>query len=423
MIISFNSYSQTREHIIKVNKELNEIFIDSVSDWPDLIQKAQTQNKFIYIYCTQTENSGSDYLNHYIFFNKDIKNFVISKFILLNLKMDTYHESGYMFTKVSQSFLDSLKKQFTIFQTPTHLIFSKTGKALNKQVYNMDTTGFVKYLKDVINGKRQVYTLIEEFKQGNRKPEFIKRLYYSLRLASDQIFGVQDSINVLQKFIDAYPGKKLFNKDNGKIILEFAEEVDDICFRNLFTNKNEWYKVFDKKIIDYKIISVLYKKLDFITLNYSLRRKTNVIEQANAEYTEKYKTYNEYDSIVLHRAATNYYYEENNVSEFLKSIKCYLDNIGDFEEKLNNVNSYSWQVFKSSDDMVLLNKVFNWSAERLKNSNNAYYLDTYANLLHKLGQTNEAMKYETKAIELATGKYIDEFKSTLLKMQQNEKTW
>ena len=57
------------------------------------------------------------------------------------------------------------------------------------------------------------------------------------------------------------------------------------------------------------------------------------------------------------------------------------------------------------------------------NSNNSLYLDTYANLLYKLGQRNEAMKYETKAIKLATGKYIDEFKATLLKMKQNEKTW
>ncbi len=67
LTISFNSYAQTREHIIKVNKELHEIFIDSISGWPDLIQKAQTQNKFIYIYCTETEKSGSDYLNQYIF--------------------------------------------------------------------------------------------------------------------------------------------------------------------------------------------------------------------------------------------------------------------------------------------------------------------------------------------------------------------
>lgn len=423
LTISFNSYAQTREHIIKVNKELHEIFIDSVNNWSDLIQKAQTQNKFIYIYCTDTEKSGSDYLNQYIFFNKDIKNFVLSKFILLNLKMDTYHESGYMFTKVSQPFLDSLKKQFIIYQAPTHLIFSKTGKALNKQVYNLDTTEFVKYLKDVLNGKRQVYTLIEEFKEGNRKPEFIKRLIYSLRLASGELFGFQDSINVLQKFIETYPGNKLFNKDNGKIILEFAEKIDDLCFKNLFTNKNEWYEVFGKKTIDAKLIDMLYEELDFMAFEYRYRRNTNAIEQAKVDYTKKYKAYNEYDSIVFCRASTKYYYDKPNVSEFLKSIQSYLDNNENFEEKIDNVNNYSWQVFKSTDDSELLKKVLNWSAERLRKSNNALYLDTYANLLYKLGQTNEAMKYEAKAINLATGKYIEEFKSTLLKMQQNEKTW
>lgn len=423
LFLCFNSYSQTREKVIQVNKELHEIFVDSVGDWADLIQKAETQDKYIYIYCTTTEKSSSDYLNQYLFFTKDIREFVTSKFILLNLKMDTYHESDYMFTKISQSFLDSLKKQFKIFHTPTHLIFSKTGKALNKQVYNLDTTGVVKYLKDVLNGRRQVYTLVEEFKQGNRKPEFIQRLYYSLRLASDQIFRVQDSINVLQKFIEAYPGKKLFNKNNGKIILEFADEIDDLCFKNLFTNKNEWYKVFDKKTVDAKFIDMLFEELDYMAFDYRHRRKTNAIEEAKVNYLKKYKAYNEYDSIVLCRASTKYYYERANISEFLKSIYSYLDNIGNFEEKIDNVNSYSWQVFKSSDDPPLLERVFNWSSERLKKSNNAFYIDTYANLLYKLGQTNEALKYETKAIKLATGKYIDEFKNTLLKMQQNGKTW
>lgn len=304
--ICFNLYSQTREHIIKVNKELHEIFIDSVKGWSDLIQKAQTQNKFIYIYCTKTEESGSDYLNRYIFFNKDIKNFVLSRFILLNLKMDSYHKSGYMFTKVSQSFLDSLKKQFTIVHTPTHLIFSKTGKALNKQVYNMDTTRFVKYLKDVISGKRQVYTLIEEFKQENRKPEFIKRLYYSLRVASGQIFRFHDSMNVLQKFIEAYPGEKLFNTDNAKIILEFAEQFDDICFNNLFINKNEWYKVLGKQKVDSKIIELLVQDLEITALiknRYS--NKTKTFEKSKEDFLLNRIQYKEYTDIVFSKLYEN----------------------------------------------------------------------------------------------------------------------
>jgi tetratricopeptide (TPR) repeat protein len=168
---------------------------------------------------------------------------------------------------------------------------------------------------------------------------------------------------------------------------------------------------------------MLYEEFDFMAFKYRYRRNTNAIEQAKVDYTKKYKTYNEYNSVVFCRASTKYYYDRSNVSEFLKSIQSCLDNNEHFEEKIDKINNYSWQVFKSTDDIDLLKKVLNWSAKRLRKSNNALYLDTYANLLYKLGQTNKAMKYEAKAINLATGKYIEKFKSTLLKMQQNEKTW
>ena len=50
-------------------------------------------------------------------------------------------------------------------------------------------------------------------------------------------------------------------------------------------------------------------------------------------------------------------------------------------------------------------------------------VDTYANLLYKLGQKEEAITKEEEALRFAAEKDIKGFTETLLKMKAGEKTW
>jgi tetratricopeptide (TPR) repeat protein len=49
------------------------------------------------------------------------------------------------------------------------------------------------------------------------------------------------------------------------------------------------------------------------------------------------------------------------------------------------------------------------------------YLDTYANLLYKLGRTEEALRYEEKAFALAPND--KDITDNLSKMKKGEPTW
>jgi D-mannonate dehydratase len=64
----------------------------------------------------------------------------------------------------------------------------------------------------------------------------------------------------------------------------------------------------------------------------------------------------------------------------------------------------------------------------LKNNFNPIYVDTYANLLYKLGERNEALTWENKAIETSIKnngdpRDLNDFKANLAKMQQGKPTW
>lgn len=53
----------------------------------------------------------------------------------------------------------------------------------------------------------------------------------------------------------------------------------------------------------------------------------------------------------------------------------------------------------------------------------ANFLDTYANLLYKLGKAREAMQWELQALYGASNEQKDEFSGNLQKMKQGFKTW
>lgn len=90
-------------------------------------------------------------------------------------------------------------------------------------------------------------------------------------------------------------------------------------------------------------------------------------------------------------------------------------------ESLNNI---AWEVFQQVSDKDLLSNALSWSKRSLELSpKNPSWLDTYANLLYKLGQKQEAISVEEQALCFADKKNIKGLEDTLRKIKANEKTW
>ncbi|WP_276089150.1 sugar-binding domain-containing protein [Pedobacter sp. JY14-1] len=85
-------------------------------------------------------------------------------------------------------------------------------------------------------------------------------------------------------------------------------------------------------------------------------------------------------------------------------------------------NDWAWVLFESTNDKKELEKALEWSGKALENNpNKAPEIDTYANLLHKLGRTKEAIEWEKKALDIDP--HNPEFRSTLEKMEKGIATW
>lgn len=90
---------------------------------------------------------------------------------------------------------------------------------------------------------------------------------------------------------------------------------------------------------------------------------------------------------------------------------------------LPELNQYAWIVFLHINDTASLQEALGWSSKCCKDNIMPMYIDTYANLLYKLGQKEDALSWEQNAISLATKKEQKTYQQTLNKMIAGQKTW
>lgn len=76
----------------------------------------------------------------------------------------------------------------------------------------------------------------------------------------------------------------------------------------------------------------------------------------------------------------------------------YLDNRSDFDALV--WNNRAWEVFKHSEDTTQLIKALKWSNYAVMMDPQANWMDTYANILYKLGHVQLAITWESIAAAL-----------------------
>jgi len=95
-------------------------------------------------------------------------------------------------------------------------------------------------------------------------------------------------------------------------------------------------------------------------------------------------------------------------------------------EYSQGLNGIAWDFFENVTNKKDLEKALVWSKRSLEiNPENHAGMDTYANLLYKLGRTKEAIAAEKEALDLAQAQDADfkVYEETIAKMKSGKKTW
>ncbi|WP_276088056.1 sugar-binding domain-containing protein [Pedobacter sp. JY14-1] len=272
--------------------------------------------------------------------------------------------------------------------------------------YLSATKGFTAKVADTVGKTYQ--ERLAEYKAGKNDQQFLRNLAlmavaqkdieHAKAIAGRYITGLKDpfiepNLNFILMFTatEADPGHKLImenldrlSKVNGpKGALRYAQ---NIIFKtevsHLLTENPDWSAV--------DAIIKKYPALDGeLIVGLSVIRYRNAVAQK----------------------------QQNATRNLVEAATCYDDRYNG-----GTYNDWSWQLFESTNDKKELEKALEWSGKSLvEEPKSAMYMDTYANLLYKLGRTQEAIEWEKKAVAQDPNEQV--FKDTLEKMQKGLATW
>ena len=382
-------------------------FEHKTSNWDSIVAKAKRENKYIFIDCYTTWCGPCKEVAKNIFPLKEVGHFFNKNCINISLQIDKTKKDNAQII-ASRNIVKQVEKITKINAYPSFLIFDNTGTLVHKFT-GSDADELIRKAKDGFDKNEQYYTLIEKYSAGDREENFLKKLCKKADDAEDNVD------EYLKAFIDTR--ENLYTKENGEFIIGFIEESKGLAFENLYANKDQWYIALGKTKSNETIERAVYSEIETMLLF-----KTDSInwDKISKHYAEKYP---DYGNIAVAKALMNYKVRNNDSKGYLKILDSLFVAYPVEMNYPDELNSNAMVIFEIATNTPLLNKALTWSKRSIEQDENPMYIDTYANLLYKLGQKNEAIKQEEKAISLLKEEDKKSYIETLEKMKKGEKTW
>jgi thioredoxin-related protein len=424
------------------------------STWEEAADLARTERKLVFLQLEDNKCQQCNEVASQAFESIDLKELFSKNFISLRASLET--DEG-----------KKLGQKFDIKNGPVSLFIDANGNILNR--FNGTAgAGFVYAEQADIALKRrsgkQLSDYTKEYNAGARSQKFLEEYIvkrWDAGLPADEL---------LEKYTGGLPLDSLSNFRILKFIYLHGPALDSKVYKAI-------QAVTPRKIIDsmyrsspYREAAAMNNAIISTTMQKAVRNKDRELAFQLRYFIQG--TYNpDYRKgmIASRRSTLHFYYEIKDTlayireaTEFLEDIHMRLtaDSLKRMDERdmnppastTNNntkqqsrppmmpqsqfyhmdLNEHAWHVFEMSSKPGDLERALKWSYQSQEFFNslykdtahpmrlgNAAYIDTYAQLLYKLGRKDEAIEWQTKAVEAQkiTGSAHASFQETLEKMK------
>ncbi len=390
-----------------------QISFEKNTTWDQVIAKAKAEKKLVFVDCYTTWCGPCKWLDKNTFQDKEVGEFYNANFVNLKVQMDTTKDDS-DYTRAWRETANMIDAKYKILAYPSFLIFDGDGNLVDRGVGASPAKEFLALGKDMMDPSKRYFALKEAFEKGERNPEKVLTLA-KRSLNIDRAFAptvVDEYLKTQKDWLTEDNLKLMFSvtSKRGSDIHKFIEN-NDVKIGEILKVPNAagdyFYNVANGHLIAKKI-SKKVADVDWNLLKDSLQM-----------------FYPKYANQFLLKAQITRASSKEDWPALVKAISSLKDKYASLLP-LSAMNSYSWNLFEKCNDKTCLEKAANWmKAATTEKELSSAYLDTYANLLYKIGKKEEAIKVETQALDIAkaAGEDTTEYQNVLIKMNKGENTW
>ncbi|WP_448103445.1 DUF255 domain-containing protein [Pedobacter panaciterrae] len=386
--------------------------------WEQVKTKAKAENKYIFMDVFATWCGPCKAMDEKVYPNERLGNFVNDEFISIKVQADTSKldndETKSWYADAKRILVDN-----KVNGLPTFLFFSSTGKLVDRGIGYKDINGLLELAGNAINPKKQYYTQVEKYRRKkldfNDMPSLAK---------TAKSFNQNELANIVaEDYIDHYLLKlredKLFTKDNLTFISDFMGNTKTNRFKFFFKNQEKVDGILGENKSAYSIRTA-------INQDYIPDYKTWTSSPPDWDSVEKTvtKTFGHLGQEMVWGKRMIYAQDNKQWEALGKYYQLYFEKV--LRRPEYDINHVSWDVFLHVKDP----KVLEFTIEVMRYALDVYYtynpgaVDTYANLLHKVGRTREAIEWEEKAAQPFVGTEAGKpFAEALERMKNGLPTW
>lgn len=377
--------------------------------WKEIQAKAKAENKYIFIDCFTTWCGPCKYMTANIFPQQEVGDFFNSKFINVKLQMDVTAGDN---EEVKKWYEDAkaIGEQYSVRAYPTFLFFSPEGKVVHRMVGGGEAEAFIARSQEALDPEKQYYAQLDKYEKGNRDEAFLRKFAMSALAAYDS----KTAQTVSKEYFDTQ--KDLFTKDNLDLLAKFTRTSKDKGFAIFLNEGDKANKILGEGKAEEIVAGIISNE----EIYPKIFKKDAGAPDWNVLQSDLAAKYPALAEEMIAKSKVIYYSNIKDAENSVNSIVAYMKKYSHKASPLD-LNQFAWAIFENCKDMKCVEEALAWSKRSFSENQDPNFMDTYANLLYKLGRKEEAISWQEKAVGLAKDK--KQLQETLDKMKKGEKTW
>jgi len=381
-------------------------------NWTAIQAKAKSENKYIFLDCFTTWCGPCKYMKNTIFPQEECGNYFNDKFISVEVQLDSTKGDNEA-VRGWYSDAHAIMQQYDIRAFPTYLVFTPDGHAVHRMVgSDVAVKSFVERVQHSFDPGKQYYTQLQKFRDGEKDSAFLRKL----TIMAENAYDMKNAEPVAKAYFATQTN--LFTPGTLALLNDFTTSTKDKGFDVFFHHAAEADKILGVGIAEKKVRDILIREY----VNSKALANNAPAPDWKVIQSSMIASYPEQAAEVVALGKVGYYQRKNDWNNFQTAVVEYMTQYGATVDP-GQLNSYAWTVFQHCPDMHCVTEALEWSKRSFKDNQEPGFMDTYANILYKMGKKDDAIAWEEKARDLSREGDKKDIQDTIDKMKRGEKTW